>query len=68
MLQTTATSAGTRIWMNSMQAADYAGVDVVTVWRARKAGMLRAGGVGRAVRIHRDELDRWLAAGGDAPE
>jgi excisionase family DNA binding protein len=42
------------------QAAAYCNVDRTTLWRAVKAGDLRASGPGRAVRVHRDELDRWM--------
>jgi len=54
-----------RVWMNTRQAAEYAGVDPATLWRARRRGDLRAGGAGSAVRIHRADLDAWLRAGGD---
>ncbi len=66
MAEQATTPARDRTWLNVRQAADYAGVDAVTIWRARRRGELRAGGAGTAVRIHRDELDRWLAAGGDS--
>ena len=56
----TATRTLERVWMDTRQAADYCGVDPSTLWRARQRGDLLAGGVGRAVRFHRDELDRWL--------
>ena len=42
------------------QAAAYCNVDRTTIWRAVKTGVLRASGPGRAVRFHRDELDRWM--------
>lgn len=42
------------------QAAAYCNVDRTTIWRAVKAGRLQASGPGRAVRFHRDELDRWM--------
>ena len=42
------------------RAAAYCNVDRSTLWRAAKAGDLRASGPGRAVRFHRDELDRWM--------
>jgi excisionase family DNA binding protein len=48
------------VWLNTREAADYCGMHVTTLWRAVKRGELKAGGVGRAVRFHRDELDRWL--------
>jgi len=42
------------------QAAAYCNVDRTTIWRAVKAGHLRVSGPGRAIRFHRDELDRWM--------
>lgn len=42
------------------KAAAYCNVDRTTLWRAVKSGALRASGPGRAVRFHRDELDRWM--------
>lgn len=42
------------------RAATYCNVDRTTIWRAVKADCLRASGPGRAVRFHRDELDRWM--------
>jgi excisionase family DNA binding protein len=42
------------------RAATYCNVDRTTLWRAVKAGDLQASGPGRAVRFHRDELDRWM--------
>jgi excisionase family DNA binding protein len=56
-------TATERVWMNTRQAAEYAGVDPSTLWRARQRGELKAGGVGRAVRFERAELDRWLRGG-----
>ena len=41
-------------------AAAYCNVNRTTLWRAVKAGKLRASGPGMAVRFHRDELDRWM--------
>jgi excisionase family DNA binding protein len=35
-------------------------VSRTTLWRAVKAGRLRASGPGTAVRFHRDELNRWM--------
>jgi excisionase family DNA binding protein len=46
------------------QAAAYCNVDRTTLWRAVKAGHLRASGPGRAVRFRRDELDRWMDSRG----
>jgi excisionase family DNA binding protein len=42
------------------RAAAYCNVDRTTLWRAVKAGDLQASGPGRAVRFHREELDRWM--------
>lgn len=47
-------------YMDYAQAAAYCNVDRTTIWRAVKAGQLRAFGPGRAVRFRRDELDRWM--------
>jgi excisionase family DNA binding protein len=44
----------------TLAAAYCGGLDRTTLWRAVKAGDLRASGPGRAVRFHRDELDRWM--------
>jgi len=56
----------TRVWMSYTESADYCAVDRVTLWRAVKRGELRAGGVGRAVRFHRDDLDEFMRSGGNA--
>ena len=56
----------TRVWMSYTESADYCAVDRVTLWRAVKRGELRAGGVGRAVRFHRDDLDEFMRSGGHA--
>jgi excisionase family DNA binding protein len=45
------------------QAAAYCNVDRTTIWRAVKAGRLTASGPGRAIRFHREELDRWMTQG-----
>ena len=42
------------------RSATYCNVDRTTLWRAVKRGHLKASGYGRAVRFHRDELDRWM--------
>lgn len=47
-------------YMDYGQAAAYCTVDRTTIWRAVKAGHLKAVGPGRAVRFHREELDRWM--------
>jgi excisionase family DNA binding protein len=52
--------------MSYTESADYCAVDRVTLWRAVKRGELRVGGVGRAVRFHRDDLDEFMRSGGNA--
>lgn len=47
-------------YLTTDEAARYCRVHRVTIWRAVKAGQLRASGPGMAVRFHRDELDRWM--------
>ena len=42
------------------RAAAYCNVERTTLYRAMKAGRLRASGPGTAVRFHRDELTRWM--------
>jgi excisionase family DNA binding protein len=42
------------------EAANYCRCERTTIYRAVKAGQLRASGPGMAVRFHRDELDRWM--------
>jgi len=47
-------------YLTTDEAARFCRVHRVTIWRAVKAGRLRASGPGSAVRFHRDELDRWM--------
>jgi excisionase family DNA binding protein len=42
------------------EAARYCNVERTTIYRAMKAGQLRASGPGMAVRFHRDALDSWM--------
>jgi excisionase family DNA binding protein len=42
------------------EAAQYTNLSPVTLWRAVRAGRLKASGPGRAVRFHKDELDRFM--------
>ena len=44
------------------RAAAYCNVNRVTLWRATRSNSLTPSGPGRAVRFHRDELDRWMAS------
>ena len=62
-------SAGTQpdlvsLWMTRADAAVYSRMSVPTISRAIRAGRLRAYRIagGRAVRLHRDDLDAWLRA------
>jgi len=47
-------------YLTYQEAAAYCRCDRTTLWRAVRAGDLRASGPGRAVRFHRDELDAWM--------
>jgi excisionase family DNA binding protein len=47
-------------YMTYEEAARYCRCERTTLYRAVKAGRLRASGPGTAVRFHRDELDRWM--------
>jgi excisionase family DNA binding protein len=47
-------------YLTYVEAATYCNLERTTLWRAMKAGRLRASGPGMAVRFHRDELDRWM--------
>ena len=47
-------------YLDYEQAAAYCNVERTTIWRAVKAKSLRASGPGRAIRFHKDELDRWM--------
>jgi excisionase family DNA binding protein len=42
------------------EAARYCRCERTTIYRAVKAGRLRASGPGTAIRFHRNELDRWM--------
>lgn len=54
-------------YLTPTQAAEYCNVNYTTIWRAMKAGTLKkAGPTKRAVRYHKDELDRWMQSGGKA--
>lgn len=53
-------------WLDSHQVAKYLGVSIDTVraWRYRGVGPV-GHRVGRHVRYHRDEIDRWVREGDD---
>jgi len=46
------------------EAARYTNVSPVTLWRAVRDGHLKPAGPGRAVRFHKDELDRFMDSRG----
>jgi len=56
----TPTEAERSPYLNYEQAAVYCNVERTTIYRAMKAGRLKASGPGTAVRFHRDELVRWM--------
>jgi excisionase family DNA binding protein len=47
-------------YLEYTQAAAYVNVNRVTIWRAVRAGHLRASGPGKAIRFRRDHLDSWM--------
>jgi excisionase family DNA binding protein len=49
-----------RPYLTYEEAAQYTNVSPVTLWRAVRDGRLKPAGPGRAVRFHRDELDRFM--------
>jgi len=50
-------------WMTYPEAEKYTGLERTTLYRAVRRGELRVGGVNRAPRFHRDDLDSWLRSG-----
>lgn len=51
-------------WLDYEGAEEYTGYEKTTLWRAVRRGELRVGGVNRAPRFHRDDLDQWMRTGG----
>ena len=49
-------------YLNYAQAAAYCNVERTTLYRAMKAGRLKASGPGTAVRFRVDELHRWMSS------
>lgn len=49
-----------RLAYSMREAADSLGICERSIWQAIKDGKLKATRIGRSVRIHRDELDRFL--------
>jgi excisionase family DNA binding protein len=56
-MQATATDSP---YLDYRGAARYCNVERTTIYRAVKAGRLRASGPGSAIRFHRDDLDTWM--------
>ena len=46
------------------EAAQYTNLSAVTLWRAVRDGRLKPDGPGRAIRFHKDELDRFMYSRG----
>jgi excisionase family DNA binding protein len=47
------------------EAAKYTNISSVTLWRAVRDERLKPAGPGRAVRFHKQELDRFMYSRGD---
>jgi excisionase family DNA binding protein len=58
------------IWLTVLAASEVCAVSVPTLRREIEAGRLQAYriGVGRLIRIRRDDLDAWLSARGPMRE
>jgi excisionase family DNA binding protein len=54
----------TTVYLDPIKAAAYCGVHRETIRRAFRAGALKGWRVGRVLRVTRDDLDAWIAAGG----
>jgi excisionase family DNA binding protein len=57
---TEATGAESSPYLDYEEASAYCNLHRTTIWRAVRAGALRASGPGSAVRFHRDDLDAWM--------
>jgi excisionase family DNA binding protein len=53
-----------RPYLTYEEAAQYTNVSPITLWRAVRNGRLKPAGAGRAVRFHKDELDRFMCSRG----
>jgi len=56
------TAAVEREYVGYGEAEIITGLNRVTIWRAMKAGELRASGNGRGIRFSTVELRRWMAS------
>jgi excisionase family DNA binding protein len=54
------TSKESSPYLTYEEAAQYTNLSSITLWRAVKDGRLEKVGPGRAVRFHKDELDRFM--------
>jgi excisionase family DNA binding protein len=52
------------LYLTYEEAALHTNLSPVTLWRAVRDGRLKAAGPGRAVRFHKDELDRFMVSRG----
>jgi excisionase family DNA binding protein len=59
-----AVATSQRFYYTYEEAARYTNVSSVTLWRAVRNGRLRPAGPGRAVRFHKEELDRFMRSRG----
>jgi excisionase family DNA binding protein len=50
----------TREWVTYKQAEELSGLSRTTLWKLLSAGEIKAGRIGRAVRINRHSLDEYL--------
>jgi excisionase family DNA binding protein len=53
-----------RSYLTYDEAAYYTNLSPVTLWRAVRDGRLKPAGPGKAVRFHKDELDRFMCSRG----
>ena len=53
-----------RRYLTYEEAAHYTNLSAVTLWRAVRDKRLKPAGPGRAVRFHKDELDRFMRSRG----
>lgn len=49
-------------YLSVAEAAEYSGFSIPSIRRRIAKGEINDTRMGRATRIHKDELDRWLAA------
>jgi excisionase family DNA binding protein len=56
-------STSGRPYLTYAEAERYTGLNRVTLWRAVRAGRLKASGCGRAVRFHVRDLEAFMEIG-----